>query len=49
MLKKPATLIAFLPRCGVVDAYLARRQLPTDEYLVAKIGVDAAENGPRKE
>ena len=26
MLKKSATLIRFPPRCGVVDAYLARRQ-----------------------
>ena len=33
MLKKSATLIAFLPRHEVVDAYLARRQSLTDEKL----------------
>ena len=32
MLKKSATLIAFLPRHEVVDAYSARRQLHSDEY-----------------
>ena len=31
-LKKSATLIAFLPRHEVVDAYSARRQLLSDEY-----------------
>ena len=34
MLKNSATLIQFRPRREVADAYLRRRQLPTDEYSV---------------
>ena len=48
MLKNSATLIQFRPRREVADAYLRRRQLPTDEYLVAKIGFDTEENEPSK-
>ena len=32
MLKNSTTLIHFPPRQEAVDAYLRRRQLPTDEY-----------------
>ena len=33
-LKNSTTLIQFLPRREVSDAYLRRRQLPTDEYWI---------------
>ena len=48
MLKNSTTLIPFPSRQEVADANLQRRQFPTGEYLVAKIGVDPAENEPDK-
>ena len=37
MLKNSATLIAFVPRQEVADAYLLRRQLVISEYLEKKV------------